>query len=374
MAMASTLQGVFVDTNLGTRLAIDVSRDITARDFKREFEREHFKCFSKSGEIQVSALMVERKSCLYHLADSMTIKSVFQKVDGTWFLHAEVRALSDCSRPCLHNYLASNVVDHVFEGSDVSHPSNPENFVMSTAKSITKGNCKRWRGKRIRRQQPLLGKLGKLFYFAKKRKRRKNIHLPAEVDQTGMEIVGVDDTAVPTHIDENKTALNDCASSKEVEPAEEMASILRRDELTVTSSEAVVSVSGIINKYFLNLSEDGGDVSPTTSVTSRVHSSSKQHLKTKVGDICSSRQVTPSASRSSTKFSAKNLLPRPSPSPTNFGGRRYKHDKPEVGKRLVMASYSLGISPKKNNLNVEPSSELVTSFGLFVWTIILQMY
>lgn len=34
MAMASTLQGVFVDTNLGTRLAIDVSRDITARDFK----------------------------------------------------------------------------------------------------------------------------------------------------------------------------------------------------------------------------------------------------------------------------------------------------------------------------------------------------
>nr|XP_011467417.1 PREDICTED: uncharacterized protein LOC105352325 isoform X1 [Fragaria vesca subsp. vesca] len=389
----AAMQGVFVETNMGTRLAVDVPRDITVRDFMREFEREHFESFPTSGEIQVSALMVEREPFLYRLSDSMSLKSVFQKEEVDWFLHAEARALTDCNRKvvkqeqeqglhdcvaskvvdhvsegsdtshpsnpenfavkqeqqqCLHDCVASKVVDHVSEGSDISHPSNPENFVTTT-KIITKGNCKRWRRKRGKRfrQQLLPGKLGKLFFFTKKRKRKKNVSLPAKVDQTGMEIITVDDTGVPMHIDENKTVLDDCASGQEIEPAEEhLASISWRDGLTETSSEAVVSVSGIINKYFLNLSEDGGDASPTNSVTSRVHSSPRQHLKTKEGHICSIPQVTPSTS---IKFSAKKLLPLPSSSPTDFGGRRYKHDKPEVGERLVMASYSLGISPSNKH-------------------------
>lgn len=275
----------------------------------------------------------------------MNIKNVFWGVDGTWFLHAEARALSDCN-------VDPKVVDHVSEGIDVSLPSNPESFVTSTAKSNTKGNSKRWKEKRFRCQKPLIGKLGRLFYFTKNRKRRKNISLPDKVDRTGMGIVGVDDTAVPTHIDQNKKFSDDRASRNEVGPAEEyLASTSRTDELTETSSEAVVSISGIINKYFSNLSEDAGSVSPTTSVTSRVvQSSPEQHLKAKAGDFFSSRQVTPSAS---TKFAAKKLLtlslPSPSPSPIDFGGRRYKHNKPEVGKRLVMASYSLGISPSKKH-------------------------
>ncbi|KAI5311073.1 PREDICTED: pectinesterase [Prunus dulcis] len=324
--MALTVEvAVFVNTNLGTRMAMDVSPDITARDLKRELETQHFNCFWNSGEIRVSRLMVKRKSCLYHLPDSVPMKSVFRGVKGTWFLHVEARFLSDRNRPCLPKYAASK------PEFSITHPLHPENIVTSIAKSNTKGHCKRMlREKLFRCHNPLLGKLRRPFYFTKIRKRRKKISSAYEVNR-----VQIDKEKFP-----------DCASKSMI------------DEHTHTSSE-VVSVSGIIHRYFSNLSEDGGPSSPTRSVTSRVVQSwPEEHLKTKADDICSSTQVSPL-----TQFSAKRTAkPVCLPSPTGYGQRRYKLNKPEVGKRLVVASYSLGISPSKEHPAISLQLRRLDSF------------
>ncbi|KAA8527074.1 hypothetical protein F0562_008697 [Nyssa sinensis] len=80
---------VFTDTNLGTRLAVAIPPDTTAGDFKRELERAHLNCFPKLGKIRIHGLMVKRKSCFYHLPESLPIKHAFQGLKGTWFLHME---------------------------------------------------------------------------------------------------------------------------------------------------------------------------------------------------------------------------------------------------------------------------------------------
>ncbi|XP_058112658.1 uncharacterized protein LOC131255809 [Magnolia sinica] len=77
---------VFTETNLGTRIAISTPPDITTGDLKRKLGREHYLCFPNLGEVRVHALMVKRKSCFYHLPDSLLIKNAFQGLKGSWFL------------------------------------------------------------------------------------------------------------------------------------------------------------------------------------------------------------------------------------------------------------------------------------------------
>ncbi|XP_058111875.1 uncharacterized protein LOC131255196 [Magnolia sinica] len=48
--------------------------------------REHYLCFPNLGEVKVHALMVKRKSCFYHLPESLLIKNAFQGSKGSWFL------------------------------------------------------------------------------------------------------------------------------------------------------------------------------------------------------------------------------------------------------------------------------------------------
>nr|XP_043621469.1 uncharacterized protein LOC122593164 isoform X2 [Erigeron canadensis] len=67
--------GVFIDTSLGTHIAISVSPHITASQFIRKFESMHSNCYPQIGSIKVSGLMVKRKSCLYHLAESIPLSS-----------------------------------------------------------------------------------------------------------------------------------------------------------------------------------------------------------------------------------------------------------------------------------------------------------
>ncbi|GAB2279808.1 hypothetical protein Dimus_014447 [Dionaea muscipula] len=82
---------IFVDTNLGTRIAVAVSPDISAGDLKRELERAHANCFPELGSISVGGLMVKKKSILYHLPDSFPVKCVVSKGGGqSWFLHAKL--------------------------------------------------------------------------------------------------------------------------------------------------------------------------------------------------------------------------------------------------------------------------------------------
>ncbi|XP_058093880.1 uncharacterized protein LOC131239945 isoform X2 [Magnolia sinica] len=85
---------VFIDTNLDTHLAMAVSADDTVADLKRQVMIEHALCFPDIGEIAVCAVKVRRRSCFYHLSDAMLVRSAFDGIKGTWYVHMD--AASTC--------------------------------------------------------------------------------------------------------------------------------------------------------------------------------------------------------------------------------------------------------------------------------------
>ncbi|KAJ0253286.1 Ubiquitin-protein ligase [Hirschfeldia incana] len=95
---------VFVETNLGTRIAMTVSLDITSPDFKRKLEETHASCLPSLGEIRVHGLMVQRKSHFYYLAQSVPIKYIFRgNHSQPWFIHAEARLVNISPEPSISN-------------------------------------------------------------------------------------------------------------------------------------------------------------------------------------------------------------------------------------------------------------------------------
>ncbi|KMT12979.1 hypothetical protein BVRB_4g090590 isoform A [Beta vulgaris subsp. vulgaris] len=80
---------VFTETNLGTRIVIAVSPDITAGKFKGEFERAHVDCFPELGLLSINAVMVKQNSQFYHLSDLLPLKHVFQGFQDSWLLHVK---------------------------------------------------------------------------------------------------------------------------------------------------------------------------------------------------------------------------------------------------------------------------------------------
>ncbi|KAJ9562643.1 hypothetical protein OSB04_007803 [Centaurea solstitialis] len=53
---------VFIDTSLGTHIAISISPDLTAADFKRKFESVHLNCYPGIGNIKVDSLMTDQRA------------------------------------------------------------------------------------------------------------------------------------------------------------------------------------------------------------------------------------------------------------------------------------------------------------------------
>ncbi|KAG6467112.1 uncharacterized protein LOC122037107 isoform X2 [Zingiber officinale] len=86
---------VFVDTSLGTRLALSAPGSITARDLKRKLKCEHILCFPTLGEIIVHSLMVKQKTNLYHIPDSMFIREACCGSRSAWFLQMNASLLTD---------------------------------------------------------------------------------------------------------------------------------------------------------------------------------------------------------------------------------------------------------------------------------------
>ncbi|XP_039137665.1 uncharacterized protein LOC120275206 [Dioscorea cayenensis subsp. rotundata] len=82
-------KALFVDSNLGTYLAISVPPDFTVALLKGKLAYEHFLCFPDFGEIKVQKVMVKQKSVLYQLPDSMVIKCAFHGLSKSWFIHME---------------------------------------------------------------------------------------------------------------------------------------------------------------------------------------------------------------------------------------------------------------------------------------------
>lgn len=97
---------VFAFTNLGTRIAMAVSRESTVGDFKRKFEMAHLDCFPEHGKISVCGLKVRKKSCFYYLSESFALKHAFQGANG-WFLHIAVCHVQDETGSA--EYVESNI-------------------------------------------------------------------------------------------------------------------------------------------------------------------------------------------------------------------------------------------------------------------------
>ncbi|THU51262.1 hypothetical protein C4D60_Mb06t29140 [Musa balbisiana] len=85
---------VFIDSSLGTNLAMSVSPDDTVADLKRKIRIEHTLCFPDVGEVSVQALKVKRRGAFYHLSNAMLVRSAFDGSKATWFLHVDIVATS----------------------------------------------------------------------------------------------------------------------------------------------------------------------------------------------------------------------------------------------------------------------------------------
>uniref|UniRef100_M4F7N6 Uncharacterized protein n=1 Tax=Brassica campestris TaxID=3711 RepID=M4F7N6_BRACM len=119
VAMAMEV-AVFVETNLGTRIAMTVSLDITSPDFKRKLEETHASCLPTLGEIRVHALMVHRKSQFYYIAQSVPIKFIFRDNHSKpWFIHAEATLVNRSPAPSISNCFGKSQIVH-FSGSNKS--------------------------------------------------------------------------------------------------------------------------------------------------------------------------------------------------------------------------------------------------------------
>ncbi|MQL97258.1 hypothetical protein Taro_029946, partial [Colocasia esculenta] len=81
---------VFIDTNLGTHLAMIVSPDDTVADLKRKMCLEHVSCFPDIGDVTIRSIKVRRRAMYYHLSDSMLVRTAFDGIKGTWFLQMDM--------------------------------------------------------------------------------------------------------------------------------------------------------------------------------------------------------------------------------------------------------------------------------------------
>ncbi|XVF85117.1 hypothetical protein PTKIN_Ptkin17bG0092600 [Pterospermum kingtungense] len=92
---SSFLNTVFIDTSLDTHLALMVSDSDTVSDLKKKILYEHPLCFPNIGEIKINALKVKRRGHLYHLSDSMFVKSAFDGMSKCWFLSVDASSTGE---------------------------------------------------------------------------------------------------------------------------------------------------------------------------------------------------------------------------------------------------------------------------------------
>lgn len=86
---------VFIDTTLDTHLAFIVSASDTVSDLKKKILHEHKLCFPTNGDIKIHALKVKRRGILYHLSESMFVKSAFDGTGKNWFVSVDASTIEE---------------------------------------------------------------------------------------------------------------------------------------------------------------------------------------------------------------------------------------------------------------------------------------
>ncbi|KAF7145832.1 hypothetical protein RHSIM_Rhsim04G0012300 [Rhododendron simsii] len=355
---------VFATTSLGTNIAIDVSPNITAGDLKREIERAHVNCFPKVGEIRADGLMVKKKSFFYHLPDSLPIKHVFQGAKGAWFSHIEVCSRRVSDKSVLSECLAAEIRDQTSNSCNVTDSLQPENS-LSSAKN-NNSSCRRTkRGtQRIPRLKSVLQLAFGRVHLSKRKKRKrvkKNYFLHPAVKglKESLRVGNEGDIATERKL----------ASITEGDQNEAHKSNALLENASETFSETV-SVSGIIKKYF----SDYEEVTFCSNYTSRAYKSQRrEQMMAGTNDTCSDAKA--SAMPQFTPKTPLRSLPSLLPTDLSCKTSRNKLKRPEVGKRLVVASNKLGISAsmRKSATGLCGRRDLVPKSSSLVRSIVFEV-
>ncbi|XP_030443658.2 uncharacterized protein LOC115665990 isoform X1 [Syzygium oleosum] len=319
---------VFTVTGIGTRIAVSVAPTITASDLKRVLERAHFSCFPEIGEIRVDGVMVERRSCLYYLPNSMPVKYAFQGIEGSWFIHLDITCLECLSQPCSHHCIA--IGNHVSDVCDTD-PSKSQSLLLPH--NIQRMD--KYGAKGSHYGKPLLPQLQRDIRGPKKKKRNKHRwEGSSKEDRTNV----ID---MNWHFRTEENPFTGVQSSpkgtSEVVQLNERKSSTHNEHSNTTSSE-VISVGGIINRYFTNFSEVNSFGSPSNpDFQSRAL---RLQLKSKLNYNCPSIQVDASAEFAvETPPRLLTTLSSTKPSPGSLSNAVIRS---RVGKSLIMASRNLG--------------------------------
>ncbi|KAL2457193.1 Uncharacterized protein Adt_46477 [Abeliophyllum distichum] len=327
MACSNVETPVFIDTNLGTRIALPIFPDITAKELKRKLEKAHLSCFPEVGKIRVNGLMVKRKSYQYHLSESLPLKYAFRGSRGAWFLQIEAHKRGFSNQIVSFECNGTKICNHVSADDGVTGSVEFNSFMCSDK---NRTECKRKKSKigRSPRLEAAFLKVPPLDGFCKRKNREEKVKRKYmfECPEQGPGQWHL----ISKRLGQAATRAADNWSSKwdfkaEAEAPSEMLS-------------ESISVSGIIKKYFSNYDE----------VTSRsglsftsVRSNHKEKPKARTDCKCLNIQ---SDVASPVTGQTPPQMPH-SPWPDKTDSETSKCKKPEVGKRLLLASNNLGLSP-----------------------------
>ncbi|GAU39687.1 hypothetical protein TSUD_321000 [Trifolium subterraneum] len=348
---------VFADTNLGTSIAFNAPSHITAGALKRDFEKVHFTCLPDIGEIQVHGLMVRRKSCFYYLPDSLLMKYVFPKMREIWFLHVEVKPLKCLRVQCLPR--------------DAAIVSKHQALMTDDCQNKKKCNSEEKREEGLHPCVNLSEENDTINHILEEKgnsyendKQHSASGMPERYScgfgDKPTSTASKSGCAMPENKVENQVEL--CANSMQESPSK--------------MSTQVISVSGIINKYFIGCN-DIDSSSSNSGVTSRVIHSEIEVQSNVSGQSCSKRPIdslpqftsktpphVPSyvdpVSKNSGSKTRKSKVEKCSKTRKSKVERCSKTRKPKiekcsknkiskVGKFLLSASKSLGVSNTKQS-------------------------
>lgn len=315
MVSSSVETPVFINTNLGTRISLPIFPDITAKEFKRKLEKAHLSCFPEVGKIRVNGLLVKRKSYHYHLSESLPLKYAFQGSRSAWFLQIEA-----------HKRGISNEIDSIERnGTKINDNIPPGDGVTGSVE--------------------LIGFMGsdknKL-----KRKRKKNKILEGSYTRQFLEKEEEGESVKRKHMFECQEQSSEqwhLISERLGQAAANWSNKWDFNAAAEAPSEMLSeskSVSGIIKKYFSNNDEV---TSSSTLSFKAVRSNHKEKLKARIDCKCANIQLD--VASPVTGLTPLQMLHSPWKDNTGSEASSYKCKKPEVGKRLLLASNNLGLSP-----------------------------
>ncbi|XP_047975353.1 uncharacterized protein LOC125217840 isoform X2 [Salvia hispanica] len=281
-------------------------------------------------QCQSSDDQVTRKLHLYHLSGSLPLKYAFPDSNSTWFLQTDVILLNVPTRVDSSKHNEAEVHRRSSAATVIT-----DSVELGGVSFEKKTNCKRKKAK-IRRFTYLgasVLKISSAWCFRRKKK-RKNVK---KIPKTRHHRRG----HTPQSLVE-KELLREFATGGEVNLRKKVDSNVIAEATSETVSEPA-SVSGIIRKYFSDYDEVASGPESMFTTYQYIHRkplnrSNRCEYHKNLMKSPATVHVPPQTVHIPPPHVSRVEMP-------GSGALRNKHKRPDIGKRLVLASGSLGLSP-----------------------------